>query len=172
MALVPSFTASQIIGQPNIIRLTDTSNGSDVTITQRRAYLQKVDGIYLVPTGTSTSYIAWDYVNATIDANVLTQDTAETIKVDWIDVSNVILYTYTISSVQTLYAQQYDFSLIAQEQSNQAILNSTNWVFSRMQLRLAINDAQNAISLANDIANAQAACDRGTALINNPNLFF
>lgn len=172
MPLSQNFTASQILGSPNVIILTDTSTGSDVAVTQRRAYIQKTDGTYLVPTGILTSYNQWAYAGSTINLNVLTQDTSDTIKVDWLNVSNVVLYTYTITSVQTLFAEQFDFSKLADQQSSPNIVNSTNYYLNRIKLRIAINDAKNAILLAGDTINAQAACDRATYLITNPNLFY
>ena len=46
MPLVPNFTASQYSGTPSVITLTDTSTGSDVTITSRRVYLLQSNGTF------------------------------------------------------------------------------------------------------------------------------
>ncbi len=84
MALVNSFSQSQPVGAPSIITLTDTSTGSDSSITERRVYLRKSDGLFLVPPGTETDYIVWDYADATIDIDVLSKDRALLITVEWI----------------------------------------------------------------------------------------
>jgi hypothetical protein len=82
MPLTPLFTVSQ----PNAttIRITDVSTGADAAITQRRVYLQQADGSYLVPTGTLTDYIEWNYLDASIDIDVLNTDYALLILVQWL----------------------------------------------------------------------------------------
>src|SRR3990172_265316 len=95
--LTPNFTASQNSGTPSVITLTDSSTGSDVAITQRRAYLLQANGEDLGPTGTSTYYIQWAYANSSIDIDVLSVDTALSITVQWLNVSNTVLYTKTIA---------------------------------------------------------------------------
>ena len=82
MALTPLFTSSQTVGLPNIITITDTSTGSDVLVTQRRVYLIKQDGTYLVPVGTTTDYIVWDYADVSIDIDALDKDYCLNVKVD------------------------------------------------------------------------------------------
>ena len=54
MALVPNFTITQSVGSPNNLVFTDSSTGSDGTITKRRIYIKKSDGTFLVLTGTTT----------------------------------------------------------------------------------------------------------------------
>ena len=118
MALTPNFSASQNYGTPNIITLTDTSTGSDATITKRRIYLLQSNGTYLVPTGTTTNYIDWDMTNTTtrepltIALNVLTQDTALSITVEWLTAVNVMVVNKSISfALNTLFVIFEYFSL-------------------------------------------------------------
>ena len=76
MPISPNFTATQSYNTPSIFTLTDTSTGTDATITQRRVYLLKANGTYLVPAGTLTNYIQWSVTDVntraplTIDLNV------------------------------------------------------------------------------------------------------
>lgn len=84
MPFIPSFTAEQLYSRPTILRITDTSTGSDPDINDRQIYLRKADGTYLVPQGITTDYISWlsDSGNV-IDINVLNVDYALEIKIQW-----------------------------------------------------------------------------------------
>ena len=95
--LTPNFTASQSSGLPSNILLTDTSTGSDSSIVARRVYLLQADGTYLVPTGTTTQYILWAYADSTISIDVLSQDTALSITVNWVDTNGDTVETKTIA---------------------------------------------------------------------------
>lgn len=82
------------------------------------------------------------------------------------------LYTKTTLYVFTLYNEEFDYSLTSLEASNQGSISNTNWYNSRIKLRVEIDNAQQAVSLAGSIGNAQAACDRGTFLRENQSLFY
>lgn len=295
MSLIPSFVASQILGLPNEIVLTDNSTGSDGLIKSRVAYFQKSDGTYLTdnagsspaivvaevkavsyiggvgvgtagdiyainvddPTlgtvliatytliGTETltilvtalinainnstsgytannyspttlnvvakaglgatinthlltiswgsnstfhsfengvtevtlplasqNYMYWPYADSSITYNLLTKDMALTVKVDWLGATNDILYTKTLLYVFPRFNIEFDYSLSYSEANGLASINSTNWLTNRMKLRVAINDAINAISEASSITDSQAACERGTELRLNQNSFY
>ena len=91
MPLTPNFSTEQTIGFPSIVTITDDSTGSDVAVTQRRVYLVDSEGEYVVPDGTTTDYVEWDYAETTLDIDCLTADSALDITVHWLDVSNVVL---------------------------------------------------------------------------------
>lgn len=82
------------------------------------------------------------------------------------------LYTKAITTVFTRYNSEFDYSLISAQEATPNIVNATNYYNYRIQLRISINDANNAISEASSVTNAQAACDRGTYLRENQSLFF
>ena len=84
MPFVPSFTATQLYATPTILRIVDTSTGTDNNINDRQIYLRKANGTYLVPTGVSTNYISWatDYGNVR-DIDVLDADYALEINILW-----------------------------------------------------------------------------------------
>ena len=172
MALIPNFSSGQTLNQPNLIYLTDISTGSDTAITGRNIFLQKSDGTFSTPTGSTTDYILWPLANNSTSVNVLIKDTALNITVNWLDVNGAVLYTKAYLNVFTLYNETFDYSLAASEESKPIIVNSANYYFNRIKLRLAINDAKNSVVLATSITNAQAACDRGTYLRINPQLFY
>jgi len=94
MAFVPSYTIEQLQLTPNILRVTDTSTGSDSDIKSRRVYLRKSNGEYLVPEGTTTNYIEWGLSSSTIDVNVLDKDYALYIEVKWVSDPNIYPYIF------------------------------------------------------------------------------
>lgn len=172
MPISPSFTASQNSGTPSIITLTDTSTGSDGAITQRRVYLLQSNGQYLVPTGTTTDYIEWDIVDSTISLNVLVQDTALSITVQWLSVTNTVIESVTTSFAFTAYNETFYYGLTESQVANSNLTASTNWYQSKLILRVEIDSATQAITFASDIFTAQAALDRATFITNNQSFFF
>jgi len=172
MPLSPNFTASQNSGTPNLIFLTDTSTGSDVTITKRRIYLLQSNGTYLVPTGTVTNYIEWALVDVTTSLNVLIQDTALSITVEWLTASNVVVANKTTSFAFTAYNETFYYGLTESQVANANLTASTNWYQTKLILRVEIDSADQAITFASDIYSAQAALNRATFISTNQAYFF
>ena len=172
MAISPSFTASQNSGTPSIITLTDTSTGTDVAITQRRVYLLQSNGQYLVPTGTIPDYIEWDIVDPTISLNVLVQDTALSITVQWLSVSNTVIESVTTSFAFTAYNETFYYGLTESQVANANLTASTNWYQTKMILRVELDSAYQAITFASDIFSAQAALNRATFISTIQSFFF
>lgn len=176
MSFTPDFTAAQTIGLPSILNLTDTSIGSDVAITQRRVLIQKSDNTYLVPTGTTTNYVAWAIANASIGINVLNQDYALNITGQWLNVSDTVLYTKTILFDFTLDIMQFLVGLtmnqIAPPIVNYNASNDNNYWTNKFMLYVQKLDADSAVSISGNIYASQSALDRGDYMINNQNLFF
>ena len=172
MPISPSFTASQNSGTPNLIFLTDTSTGSDVTITKRRIYLLQSNGTYLVPAGTNTDYIEWALIDTTISLNVLIQDTALSITVQWLTAGNVEVASVTTSFAFTAYNETFYYGLTESQVANANLTASTNWYQTKMILRVELDSAYQAISFASDIFSAQAALNRATFISTNQSYFF
>lgn len=174
MALTPNFTASQSSGTPSTITLTDTSTGSDAAITQRRVYLLQADGTYLVVSGTTTDYEAWAYASSTISLDVLSQDTALSITVQWLDSGNVVLYTKTIAYGFSAYGETFYYGLTQSQVpiQNPAVALSTNYYQNKMKFRVFLDSADQAISFASDIYSASVCYDASTEMIANKAFYF
>ena len=172
MSFTPSFTTSQTIGIPNIIDFNDDSAGSDGAISSRRIYFVRYNGAYLVPSGTTTDYVVWAYASPTKSVDILTYDQSLSIIVQWLDVSDTVLYTKTILFNYAMYNNDFNYSLVYDEATGLASLNSTNWLMGRMKLYVALNDATTSVEAMSNITNAQSADDRGTYLRENKQLFY
>jgi hypothetical protein len=172
MSLTPNFTASQSSGTPSIITLTDTSTGSDGTIAKRRVYLLQANGTFLVPAGTTTNYIEWNLAQASIDLNVLSQDSALSITVQWLTSGNVVVTSKTTSFAFTAYNETFYYGLTESQVANSNLSASTNWYQTKLILRVEIDSADQAITFASDIYSAQAALNRATFISTNQALFF
>ena len=172
MPLTPNFTASQFSGTPSVITLNDTSTGSDVTIASRRVYLLQANGTFLVPAGTTTDYVVWDLVDTSIDLDVLSQDSALSITVQWMSSTNTIVTSKTISFAFTAYNETFYYGLTESQVANSNLSASTNWYQSKLVLRVEIDSADQSITFASDIYSAQAALNRATYISTNQALFF
>lgn len=173
MPFVPLFTIAQQTGALTSVILTDTSTGSDVAIVSRRAFFQKYDATYLVPTGTTTNYVVWNYAASTITINnLLFSDFALNVTVQWLDVDNEVLHTKTILSDFSMYNNDFQYSLIYDEATGQASLNDTNWYTNRIALMTELNSAQIAVTNMSNITSAQSCINRATYLRNNKSKFY
>ena len=177
MPLTVSFTATQVVGEPSEIVITNTTTGSDATATQRRIYLQTATGAYLVPTGTSTDYINWpiaDGNSKTLD--VLTKDYALNITIMYLNVSNVSVAQATDLVGFTLYSETFYYSLTqaqaSQSQPPPMIIQDSNYYMNKLILRTNIDSGNNAISYGDDITTAQNMYDLATYMVLNESEFF
>lgn len=178
MPISPSFTASQSSGTPNIITLTDTSTGTDTAVVSRRIYLLQSNGTYLVPEGTTTSYIAWPITNTSTRApltaalNVLTQDTALSIRVDWLSVTNAVLYTSSNTFAFVAYNMTFFYGLTESQVANPNLTASTNWYQTKLNLLVLVDSAKQSIAFASDIVSAQQSLNEATYISTNQAYFF
>jgi hypothetical protein len=171
MALTVNFSASTNITTPSIITLTDTSTGTDGTITERRVYLQKSDGTYLVPTGTTTDYIVWAIASTTTIIDVLDVDYALNITVQWL-AGTTVTYTKTTLYEFNTNARVFRIKLLKAQASNPRLVNSANFFQVQSNLTTFIDGADEAVLLAGDITLAQLCNDNAAVYINNPKLAY
>ena len=167
MSFTPAFTVSQSVN-PNAFTLNDTSVGSDVAITGRRIYLYTADNSTLVPTGINTAYVDFPLSDgASIVLNVLNVDYALMITVQWLNVSNAVLYTLTQYFSFTANDETFLFNLSTMQSSKPSIIQDQLYLSNKFLLRLYVDSANQAISKGNDVYKAQLELDMAQALINN-----
>lgn len=172
MAFAEDFTATQTLGLPSKILFTDTSTGSDGSIASRAIYLQKADGTFLVPAGTSTDYIVWAYADSTITVDVLDKDYALNITVEWRDSSGTVLYSKNLLQGETLYNETFDYSLSQLMVANPYLINDNNFFQNKSDLRTYIDGGNNAILYASDQETAQRCYDEATDLRTGSQYYF
>jgi hypothetical protein len=166
------FTATQIIGEPSEIIITSVVVGTDVAVTKMRAYLTKVDATTLVEEGTSTAYEEWTYTTGvanTIDA--LDKDYCLSIVVQWLNVSNAVLYTKTTLVMVSLYNEEFYYELTQSQSANTNLLSNKNYYENKMKLRVELDSAAQAVSYGGDQFGGQSCLDRATYLRLNEQLF-
>lgn len=172
MSFQPNFTAEQFSGTPSQFTLTDTSTGSDVTIAKRRVYLLQANGTFLVPQGTTTDYIDWTLSDPSITLDVLSQDSALSVTVQWLTTLNVVVTSLTQSFAFTAYNDTFYYGLSQSLVGNSNLSASTDWFGWMMDLRVQLDSAEQAISFASDIYTAQASLNRATFISTNSAYFF
>jgi len=175
MPIVANFSASQTPGDPEDILLTDTSTGTDVAVTQRRVYIQTAAGDYLVEEGTTTEYEAWDDFPSTTEltlTDILSKDFAVRIVVQWLDVSNVVLYDKTLYYGFTCYNEDFDYELTQTVAGNPLLISDNNFWGNKSTLRGFIDSGDNAITRNSDIAAAQQCYDLATNMRTNSQYLF
>lgn len=154
--------------------ITDSSTGSDPTITTRRIYLYKADNTTLVPEGTTTPYIEWPIAEGPITLDVLDRDYALMITVQWL-AGAVVTYTYTNYYPFLANTLTFLFGLSTSQSAqmfNPNILTSTNFFLNKAKVWTFVKDAANAISFGNDLTKAQLALDEAYDYIVNEDKYF
>lgn len=172
MSFTPSIQVSQSALTPNIVTVTDNSVGSDGAISQRRVYVQTAQGTYLVPSGTSTSYTQWALANLSIALNILTEDQCVNIIVQWLNVSNAVLYSYENQYALSEYNKQFLIYLVAAQGLTPGIVQDSNYSGSIATFWTNIIAGINQVEFAADIGGGQNCFSRSTFMRLNQQNFF
>lgn len=172
MSFVPNFSVAQSLTASNII-FTDTSTGADATISDRKIYLQKADGTYLAPSGTSTNYIDFPISSgSSLTVNVLDTDYALTVTMNWLNISGSVLYTKTYVFAFNQYTINFLYQLLQTLAGNPNIVNELNFWGNLMRLYCDVFNADTAVTIGNDVYNAQLNLDDANYLRANQNNYF
>lgn len=171
MPLTVSVSISQSVTNPSTISWSDTSTGSDVAVTKKRIFLQRADGTYLVPAGTTTNYI--ETTASALDLDVLEEDGALSITTQWLNVSSAVLYE-TDPSIYcfSLYARQELFNLSKAQAANPKLMGDGEYWLNKVKFFGLVASAENAASVGADIYASQLLLDKAADLIDNEILFF
>ena len=175
MPLTQSFTTSQTLGESSKINLTDTSTGTDVAVVSRRVTFTDYNGDTFVEEGTTTTYEEWTNFpgTTTITLDVLDgSDRAFNVRVDWVNVSGVVLYTATLLQNYTLYAKTYYINSIKAQSNNNKLKNHANFYINLLKLEVSIKESADSILLLVDITSSQAALNRAKTIIDNPSYLY
>ena len=173
MAFSPAFTVAQGIDATSFI-ITDTSTGSDGLITDRQIFLQKADGTYLTPTGSTTDYIDFplsDGSSITL-TGILAIDYALSITINWNNSGGTALYTLTQSFDFIGNDEQFMYGLVQGIAANRGILQNFNFVMNCFEISMYVDYSQNAVTTGNDIQSAQQLLSYAQNMINNSMTYF
>lgn len=172
MSFSPLFTVTQPLGTPSDVTLTDSSSGSDGNITQRRAYISTWNNTFLVEEGTSTQYEPWALVDTSIELDLLDKDYGVKVVIQWLDVSNNVLYDKVGYFGLTEFNEEFDYGLTQNVASNALLMNDNNFWNNKTKLRTLIESGNNAITNVSDIYAAQQCYDMATELRTNSQYYF
>lgn len=177
MALTVNFSCSQQVGAPEDIDFEDTSTGTDVAVVSRRIYIRNSVGEFLVEEGTTTEYETWNGFpgTTTITLSVLSANvagTATTITVQWLNVSNVVLYDKTATFGFTLDGETFDYGLTQNMAQNNGLATDNKFFQNKSRFRNLLDSGNQAISLNSDIYNAQVCYDEATDMMDNAQYLF
>ena len=166
MPLVPNFTSTESLSSPGTITFTDTSTGSDNTLTVRTITLTYADG-------TVGSPIGWNIGQASITiANLVPRSTTASVTVNWLDGATVV-YTKTILMEWDLFDYVFMFGLIqTQTSTGGSILQDQNYLFNSMNYIVNLTNSETACNLIDDAYSSQSALDRNYALSQNQSKYF
>lgn len=175
MALTVSFTAESVSGSPESVLFTDTSTGSDAAVTSRRIYVSDTNGDFIVEAGTTTEYEVWAIPLATpITLDLFTtSDKAVKIVVQWLNVSNVVLYDYTIDATGfTEWNEEFLYGQTQLMTANPLLINDNNFWDNYTKVRTLIDAGNKAILFASDLYNAQLCYDAATEIRDKSQYYF
>ena len=172
MALTANFSAAQPLGEPSVIQITDTSTGSDGSITQRRVYIRDYAGNNILPTGTSTEYVEWDYADTSIDIDCLDKDYAIQLTVQWLDVSNAVLYDKTSIVGFTSFNEDFAYALTQMLTANPLRVNDSGFFKNFSDMRNYIDSGNQALERQSDMYSAQRCYDAATDIRTNSGVLF
>lgn len=172
MSFVPSISVSQLAATPQNVTITDDSTGSDGAISVRRIYVQTAAGTYLVESGTTTDYEVWLYANSSITLDILTQDECVNIIVQWLNSSNVVLYSYENQYPLSEYNKQFLVSLVSAQGLTPGIVQDSNYSGNMATFWTNVVAGINQVEFAADISGGQACFNRATYMRLNANLYF
>lgn len=171
MSLSPAFTVTQSSISPQNVTLTNTSTGSDPSITAIRVYVSDAYGNYLSGNGT-INYTTWSYSDSTITLSILTQDTAANIRLDFVDIDGNVIATIDNNFPLSEFGKQFFYYLVQLQGLKPSVYWDADYVNSMCMFWLNVVGGDNAIDNGNDLAAAQNCYNREIYMMNNQDLYF
>lgn len=172
MPLTPLFSVTQPVGNPTDVTISDISSGVDSDITQRRVYISTWNGTFLVEEGTTTDYEPWALADSSITLDLLPYDEGVRIVVEWLDVTNVVLYDKVGYYGLVQFNEEFDYGLTQNVAANPLLINDNSFWMNKLKLRILIESGNNAIENVSDIYSAQQCYNLATELRNESQYYF
>ena len=169
--MTPAFTVAQSAIAPENFSVTDTSTSITGTITQRRLYVQDSQGEYLTGDG-SVDYDAWALVDASITPTFLTGNTAVNSRVDWLNVSNVVVETLNANYGLSQFGKNFLFYLVQLQGLTPGVYQDSNYSGNLALFWTNIVGGDNAITYGNSLAAAQNCYNRANEMEDNESKYF
>lgn len=170
--MTPNFSTTQPSGALTSFVITDTSASPDLTVTGRLITIRKIDGSYLVPSGSAVTYIFWAAANSSMTvSNILDKDYCVEITVTWY-IGSTVGYTKTIITLFIGYTDLFLRQLTQALSVNKMIISQYNFWLNKNKLRVLLDDAEQAVLELNDQTIAQFCLDEAKKLTDNINTFF
>lgn len=174
MAITASVAVSQTSLAPNEVTLTDESTGTDATITKRRVFITDSEGNYLVENGTTTQYEEWNDFPATttITLDVLTEDKAVHLLVQYLTSANVVVTTFEDDYSLSEYNKQFFYEVWQQQGLTPGIYQDLSYESNLAKLWINIVGGIQAIEIGSDLSASQNCMNRATDLRLNEDKYF
>lgn len=174
MPLTPNFSATQVLGEPSVIYLADSSTGSDVLIVSREVIITNAASKYITAAGVSTTptETVWALADTTTSIDCLQQDMAVYIRVNWLSAAGATLYTKITLLGFYSYTNEFLLQLTKNQIPDPTILADTNYWENKTKLHTLLKDATNAVSVGGDIYSAQNSLNLADYMIQNSANFF
>lgn len=171
MPLLPNFSAEYSLVNPSVIELTDTSTGTDVTLTDRIVYFQILDDSYIVEEGTTVTFENWPIASSSYEFDLLTRDYAILITVKWLS-GSTITYTKPLLFNINPYIRIFRYTLFKAQASNPNLITRNNFFNTYMAVTTFIVGGTDAVELGDDITLAQLADNQAKGIIDNPQIAY
>lgn len=169
---IPNFTVAQTPSAPGVLKFTDTSTGDDMSIDDRRIYMVTYNNKFLVPAGTTTNYTVWDLIDSTINLDVLKEDIAVTVTVEWVDAFGNALYSKSVNYCFSEFNKQFFYYLIQLQAHNYNVIQDNYYWGNAGIYWTNIVGADNAIVIGNDLGASQACLNRANMMKANQEKYF
>lgn len=168
MPFVPSFTVSNNAVNPTTFTIVDTSTGTDVLIVDRQILIYDATNTLIL--GSPIDFPVAS--GTTINLNILSQDVAVNIIINWNYAGGVVTYTANQIFGFTGFLEWFFYGLIQQIAAKATIANDTNFIANLSKLRVLIDAVNNAITFGQSIFNAQNMISMAQYMQTNTTLFF
>lgn len=170
---VYSFTASESLGLPEQITLTDTSTSPDPGLTSRRVSFRMANGNWLNTAGESSTivYETWPIGDVSLTLNLLSESTTLSITVEWLTGSTITGITTELFCFD-LFDYLFAYELIGAQTSSPGIIQDNTYYSNFSAFIVNLFCAEIAVTTGDDLYSSQEALNRNQLMISNEQMYF